>query len=320
MKYMLAMVAIGLACWTGVSAAQEFPSQPIRIIVPFPPGASTDIVTRLVADDLRQSLGQTVTVENRPGGTGLIGVGTLARAKPDGYTIGLGNEATHITVPLLKKKAPFDPVNDFTPLTVAIRTSMAIAVNPAVMPVRTLAELIEVARTRPGGVSFGTPGTGSPQHLIGEMLKQRTGGIFVHIPYTGSSLATNDLLAGHIPVIITTLPALMMHQDKLRIVAIGDAERLGILPGVPTISETLPDFVVTGWSGYFGPANLPAPIAARLSASLVSALRNPVVAEAIRKQSLEPAGTSPEELRKLVQTGLQRWAPVVERAGIPKHD
>jgi tripartite-type tricarboxylate transporter receptor subunit TctC len=317
----LARALAALSCMVAAAVgAQDFPRQALKIIVPFPPGASTDVVTRLVAEELKTSLGQTVTVENRAGATGLLGVGTLARASADGYTIGLGNEATHVTVPLLKKKPPYDPVKDFTPLTIAIRTTMAIAVNPNVLPVKNLPELLEAAKTRPGGISFGTPGTGSPQQLIGELLKQRSGGNFVHVPYTGSAPATNDLIAGHVPMIITTLPALMAHQDKLRIVAIGDATRLASLPGVQTISETLPDFVVTGWSGYFAPANVPPAVAAKLSTALAAALRKPAVVEAIRKQSLEPAGTAADELRDLVKTGLERWSPVIEKAQLAKQD
>jgi tripartite-type tricarboxylate transporter receptor subunit TctC len=318
MKFVTTVAALSLAVYAVTGLAHDYPSQPIRIIVPFPPGASTDVVTRLVAEELRQSLGQTVTVENRAGGTGTIGVGALARAPADGYTLGLGNEATHVTVPLLKKKPPFDSVRDFTPITIAIRTTMAIAVNPSVLPVKNLAELIQAAKTTPGGLSFGSPGQGSPQHLIGELLKQRTGASFVHVPYTGSAPATNDLLAGHIPMVITTLSALMPHLGKIMIVAIGDGERLSSMPNVPTISETLPDFNVSGWSGYFGPANLPAPITARLNAAFVAALKKPVVVDAIRKQSLEPAGTSADELRLLVKNGIERWGAVIDKAQLPK--
>lgn len=312
--------ALCLLIGVGAVQAQEFPSQPIKIIVPFPPGASTDVVTRLIAKELKDSLGQTVTVENRAGGTGSIGVGQLARAASDGHTIGLGNEATHVTVPLLKKKSPYDPLRDFTPLTTAIRTTMAIAINPSVLPARNLSELIELAKTRPQGISYGTPGAGSPQQLIGEMLMQRSGGKFVHVPYTGSGPATNDLLAGHIPMVISTLPSLMTHRDKLTIVAIGDEGRLSSMPAVQTISETVPDFVVTGWSGYFGPANLPPPVAARLNTALVAALKKPDVVEAIRKQSLEPSSSSGEELHQLVKSSIERWSPVIERAQLPKQD
>jgi tripartite-type tricarboxylate transporter receptor subunit TctC len=318
MKFKTALLLLALASCAGTGLAQEYPSQPIRLIVPFPPGASTDVVSRLVADELRQILGQTVTVENRAGGTGTIGVGLLSRAQADGYTLGLGNEATHVTVPLLKKKPPYDSVKDFTPITIAIRTTMAIAVNPSVLPVKNLAELIQAAKAKSGGISFGTPGQGSPQQLIGELLKQRTGASFVHVPYTGSAPATNDLLAGHIPMVITTLPALMPHLGKITIIAIGDAERLSYLPQVQTISETLPDFNVTGWSGYFGPAGLPAPISAKLNAAFVAALKKPAVIEAIRKQSLEPAGTPAEDLRLLVRSGIERWTPVIDKAQLPK--
>ena len=178
-----------LATFAGVAAGRDYPEQPIKIIVPFPPGASTDVVTRLVAEELRKSFDQTVTVENRAGGTGLIGGSALARSPADGYTIGLGNEATHVTVPLLKKKPPYDSRKDFTPLTIAIRTTMAIAVNPNVLAVQSLPELIAESKRRPGGISFATPGAGSPQQLIGELLQQRSGGVFVHVPYTPEQVA-----------------------------------------------------------------------------------------------------------------------------------
>ncbi|CAN5534108.1 tripartite tricarboxylate transporter substrate binding protein [soil metagenome] len=315
-----AVMAAALASHAALVPAQDFPSQPIRVIVPFPPGASTDVVTRLVAEDMRQTLGQSVLVENRVGATGVIGMSFLTRAPADGYTIGLGNEATHVTVPLLRKQPPYDSLKDFTPLTVAIRTTMAIGINPSVLPVRTLAELIAASKARPQGISFGTAGAGSPQQLIGEMLSQRTGGNFVHVPYTGATPAANDLIAGHIPMMIATLQALLPHRDKVTILAIGDAERSAFLPDVPTISETVPDFVVGGWSGFFGPPNMPPAIAARLNTALVAALHKPAIVEAIKKQSMDAAGTPADELRKTVAGGLTRWAPVIERANIAKQD
>lgn len=320
MRIFHSLVAAAAVLASAVAGAQDFPKQPIKIIVPFPPGSSTDIVTRLVAEELRSGLGQTVTVENRAGGTGLIGVAALARSPADGYTIGVGNEGTHVTAPLLRKKLPFDAVEDFTPLTIAIRTTMAIAVNTRVLPVKNLQELIELSKTKPGGISYGTPGTGAPQHLIGELLKQRTGGNFVHVPYSGGGPATNDLIAGHTPMSIVTLPSILPHRDKITILAVGDAQRAAVLPDVPTISETVPDFVVSGWSGYFAPAKLPPQVATRLNAALVEALKKPPVVEAIRKQGMDPAGTPAEDLHNLVRSGIVRWAPVIEKAQIPKQD
>jgi tripartite-type tricarboxylate transporter receptor subunit TctC len=318
MKWVMQLLAVALVLCAGVGQAQDFPRQPIRIIVPFPPGASADILSRLVAEELTTSLGQPVTVENRSGATGLVGIGSLAQAAADGYTIGLGNEATHVTVPLLKKKVAYDPIKDFTPLSLAVRTTMAIAVNPAMLPVKNLQELVEVARSRPGGVSYGTPGDGSPQQLIGELLKQHSGGNFVHVPYPGATAATQDLFDGKVPMIVSTLPTLMAHLDKVRIIAVADATRLRELPGVPTVSETWPDFVVAGWSGYFGPANMQPAIAAKLSAAITAALRKRSVIDAARKYGLEAVANTAEELRMVVKTGLERWAPVMQRANLLK--
>jgi tripartite-type tricarboxylate transporter receptor subunit TctC len=310
-------LALGLCACLG-AGAQDFPRQPIRLIVPFPPGTAADTVARVVAEELKTTLPQPVLIEHRPGATGLVGVGSLARAPADGYTIGLGIEATHVTLPLVKKKLAYDPLADFTPLTLAVRTTMAVAVNPALVPVQDLAGLLQAAKTRPGGISFGTMGEGSPQQLIGELLKQRTGAAFAHVPYAGSSAAVEDLIAGKLPMVITPLAAVAAHQDKLRIIAVADAARASSFPAVPAIAETLPGFVVTGWAGFFAPANLPPAVASRLSAALAQAMRKPAVAEALRKRSMEPAGGSPDELRQLVRTELQYWAPVVEKAQLHK--
>jgi tripartite-type tricarboxylate transporter receptor subunit TctC len=277
-----------------------------------------DTVARLVAEELRTSLGQPVTVDNRVGVSGLVGVGSLAHAPEDGYTIGVGNEATHVTIPLVKKKVAYDPLKDFTPLTIAVRTTMAVAVNPALVPVKDVAGLIEMGRKTPRGISFGTMGEGSPQQLIGELLNQRTGTHFVHVPYASSPAAVEDAIAGKLPMVISTLATLAPHQDKLRIIAIADAVRLPALPGLPTIAETVPEVVLTGWSGFFAPANVPPAVAAKLSSALAAALRKPAVMEAIRKRSLEPAATSPDELRELVRSGLEYWGPVIEKAQLQK--
>jgi tripartite-type tricarboxylate transporter receptor subunit TctC len=306
----------GAAMMTAMATAmaQEFPHHPIRIIVPFPPGTAADTVARVVSEELKNSLAQPVVLEHRPGATGLVGVGSLAQAPADGYTIGLGIDATHVTIPLVKKRLAYDPLKDFTPLTLAVRTTMAIAVNPALVSVKDLPELLQAAKTRAGGVSFGTMGEGSPQQLIGELLKQRTGAHFEHVPYAGSVAAIEDLLAGKLPMVITPLASLAPHQDRLRIIAVADAVRVPAFPGVPAIAETLPGVVLTGWAGFFGPAKLPPAVAAKLSAALAAAMRKPAVVEALRKRSMEPAATSGDEFRELVRSEIEYWAPVVERA------
>jgi len=320
MKRIVQLLLLALALAAGCVGAQEFPRQPIRIIVPFAPGTAADTVARVVAEELRASLSQPVEIEHRPGATGLVGIGSLARAPADGYTIGLGIDATHVTIPLLKKKLAYDPVNDFTPLTLAVRTTMAIAVNPALLPVNDVNGLLQAARTRTGGLQFGTMGEGSPQQLIGELLKQRTGAPFAHVPYAGSAAAIEDLLAGKLPMVITPLATVLAHQDKLRIIAVADAVRLPTFPALPAIAETVPGVVLTGWAGFFAPAKLPPAVAAKLSAALAAALRKPAVIEALRKRSMEPAASSADEFRALLKSELATWAPVVEKAQLQKGD
>ncbi|MEJ8836064.1 Bug family tripartite tricarboxylate transporter substrate binding protein [Ramlibacter sp. AN1133] len=320
MKRILSLLALALALAAGAAGADDFPRQPIRIIVPFAPGTAADTVARVVAEELRISLAQPVLLEHRPGATGLVGIGSLAQAPADGYTIGLGIEATHVTIPLVRKKVAYDPLNDFTPLTLAVRTTMAIAVNPDVVQVKDLPGLLQAAKTRAGGVTFGTMGEGSPQQLIGELLKQRTGARFEHVPYAGSAAAIEDLLAGKVGMVITPLATVAGHQDKLRIIAVADATRVANFPDVQAIAETLPGVVVTGWAGFFAPAKLAPALAKKLSAAIAAALRKPAVMEALRKRSMEPAASSPEEFRELLKAELSYWAPVVEKAHMQKVD
>jgi tripartite-type tricarboxylate transporter receptor subunit TctC len=320
MKRILELLALAFALAAGSVGAQDFPRHPIHIIVPFAPGTAADTVARVVAEELKTILAQPVEIEHRPGATGLVGTGSLAMAPPDGYTIGLGIEATHVTIPLQKKKLAYDPVRDFTPLTLAVRTTMAIAVNPALLPVKDLPGLLQVARTRTGGVAFGTMGEGSPQQLIGELIKQRTGARFEHVAYPGSGAAIEDLLAGKLPMVITPLATAAAHQDKLRIIAVADAARVPTFPEVPAIAETLPGVVVTGWAGFFAPARLAPSVAAKLSNALAAALRKPAVMAALRKRSMEPAASSSDEFRELVRSELAYWAPVVEKAQLQKGD
>lgn len=317
MKHKALAALATLTMLAGGALAQDYPVRPIRIIVPFPPAGSTDVITRLLAEEMRKDFGQTLVVENRVGATGIIGSTLLAQAAPDGYTIGLGNDATHVTGPLMRKNPPYDPIRDFTPIILAIQTTMALAVNPKV-PVNNLAELIDYAKKNPGKVAFGTAGVASPQHLLGELLKQRSGADFVHAPYSGGGPATNDMLAGHIPMLIATMPAIAPQLSRMRVIAIGDAKRLAEFPQIATISETLSDFFVAGWQGYFGPANLPRPIVARLNAAFSKALHAAPVVESARRQQLSLVPGTPDDLANLMSAANARWSRVIAAANLPK--
>jgi tripartite-type tricarboxylate transporter receptor subunit TctC len=312
MKRTLGVMALALVLGAPVEQAADVPRPPIHIIVPFAPGTSGDLVSRLVAEELRATLGQPVLIEHQIGAAGRVGVGSLARAPADGSVIGMGNESTHVTLPLLTVRTAYDPVRDFTPLTLAARTTMAVAVNPALLPVETLAQLLALAKTRP--IAFGSPGEGSPQQLIGMLLAQRSGGSFEHVPQPGAAATARELAEGRLPMAITTLSALMAYPGKVRILAIGDATRRPALPDVPTLSETWPGVVVTGWLAYFAPAGMPQPAHARLTTAVRAALARPRVIAALREQGLDPVGGSAEELGELVRAGLEAWKPQIRRA------
>jgi tripartite-type tricarboxylate transporter receptor subunit TctC len=309
MKRIMGVMALALAFLLGASVEKtaEIPRPPLRIIVPFAPGTSSDLMTRLISEELHASLRRPVQVENQSGASGRVGVGSLARTPADGNVIGVGNETTHVTMPLLKGRTAYDPVHDFTPLSLAVRTTIAVAVNPALLRVRTVPELVAAAQKRP--IEFGTPGSGSPQHLIGLLISQRSGVHLRHVPQPGAAATARELAEGRLPLAITTLSSLLPYRDKVQIIAIGDPGRQASFPEVPTLSETWPDVVVTGWVAYFAPAGLPKPVAAALTAALQAALRKPAVLAALREQALDPVGSSAEELGTLVQSSLDAWAP-----------
>lgn len=322
MKRHLGLLLLGSACALSAPlvVAQEYPARVIRMLVPFPPGASTDVVTRLVAEELAKDLGQSVIVENRGGAAGLIGMAYLARSAPDGYTLGIGNEGTHVTAPILRIQKPYDSLKDFTPITLSSRSTMAFAVNTSLVPVSSIGQLIEYARKNPNKISFGTAGIGAPQHLAGELFKQRTGISMEHAPYSGAGPATNDLIAGHLPMLIGTMPSLMPHlrNPNLKILAIGDAKRRPELPDTPTLAETVPDFLISGWNAFFAPPGLPPQIQARLHQSFVKAIKTPRVDKSLRDQFLLPVGGTPQELNDVIREGIERWTRVVEKAGIER--
>lgn len=321
MKSLLKVFAAAAAgCVVAFASAQDYPARVVRIVVPFPPGASTDVVTRLVADELAKELGQSVVVENRGGAAGVTGMAYLARSAPDGYLLGIGNEGTHVTTPVMKKHMPYDSLKDFTPIVLASRSTMAFAVNTLLVPVGSIGELIEYSKKNPSKVSYGTAGIGAPQHLAGELFKQRTGAVMEHAPYNGAGPATNDLVGGHLPMMIGTMPSLVPHfgNPRIKVLAIGDARRRPELPDTPTLSETIPNMLVAGWNGFFAPAGVPQAIQARLNQSLVRAIRSPRVDKALRDQFLLPVASTPQELADVIRDGMERWTKVVEAAHIER--
>ncbi len=322
MRPKYAALFLGAALCAGLAAspatAQQYPSRPIQVIVGFAPGSATDIALRLMGEELAKDLGQSVVILNQGGAAGEIGVKQCASANPDGYTICAGNEGTHVISAVLKKNLPYEPLKDFAPITQTYRSTIGIAVNPDMLPVANMAQLIQYAKDKPGAVKFGTSGVGGPQHLAGELLKQRTGADIRHVGYNGAAPAIQDMVAGYLPMVISTLPAMVAQTKtgKVKILAIGNSQRRPDMTDTPLISETVPEFVVEGWSGFFAPAKTDPAIVRRLNAGIVKTLRIPKITQALNDIGVDPVGGSPEELGKLMETNTVMWRRVVETAGI----
>ncbi|MCD0505078.1 tripartite tricarboxylate transporter substrate binding protein [Bordetella petrii] len=316
MKKWLAATALVAAALPGAAAA-AYPEQPIRLVVPFSPGGSSDILGRLLADALPSILGQPVIVENKPGAGGNIGGELVARAKPDGYTLLLAAAGPTVINPSLYPDMPFDPARDLAPITCITREHNLMVVAPTVQA-RTLAEFIEYARANPGKLSFGSPGNGSPAQLAGELLKQKAGIDMVHVPYKGTGPAVTDLMAGHIALMIDNMPALLpqVESGRLRAIAVPSDKRAAAAPQVPTFKEAgMPDFVVMAWKGLMAPAGTPDAVIERLNGAIVQALKDPKLRDRLEALGAEPLGSTPRQFARQIETETTWWRDLVRSTG-----
>jgi tripartite-type tricarboxylate transporter receptor subunit TctC len=286
-------------------------------VVPFTPGGSTDILARLVGQKLGEAFGQQVIIDNRPGAGGNIGVELVARAAPDGYTLVMGHIGTFGVNPTLYPKLPYDPIKDFQPITLFAKVPNMLAVNVS-LPVKSVKELIALAKARPGALNYGSGGNGSAAHLATEYFKLLTRTDIQHIPYKGTAPAITDLIAGQVSMAITGVPPLLPHvkSGRLRALAVGTPQRLPLLPALPTIAEAgVPGYEATQWYGVLAPALTPKEIVARLHAEIVSALQRPEVRERLASEAAEPVGNTPEQFQSFIKAEIARWAPVVKASG-----
>jgi tripartite-type tricarboxylate transporter receptor subunit TctC len=299
------------------AVAETYPSRPITIIAPYPPGATNDLTARLVGAKLAESLGQPVVVDNRGGASGNIGTALTARAAPDGYTLMVGNDATHATNVFLYKDIGFDPVTSFAPITLAVRNIIALAATPS-LPVTDMRGLLDYAGAHPDTLSFGSSGTGSPHHLAGELLQQLTGIRLVHVPYRGGGPAVADLVAGQIPLVFASMAAVMPFRQagKVRILAVVERERYAALPEIPTVGETVPGFEMSSWLGFLAPAGTPAPIVDTLNRAIVAALRADDVRAKLEPAGLEVVGSTPAEFAAVIRRDLARRGELIRSRGI----
>ena len=308
-------VALSTAC-----AAQGYPSKPLRWIVPFPPGGPTDIFSRAAAQKLSELFNQPVVVENRAGAGAAIGMDALAKSAPDGYTIGLSTTGSHAINPHLYARLAYDPVRDFTPITLAISYVNVLVVNPN-LPIRTGADLVAYAKSNPGGASFGSAGNGASNHLFGELLKSLTGAPMQHVPYKGSAAALTDVISGNLTFMfdILNVSGPMMRAGRVRGIAVASARRTPYFPELPTLSESgIKGFEEAGsdlWFGIMAPAGTPKAVVAKLNQTLIAGLRSPEMRERIRAQSLDLWTSTPEEFAAVLKSDLARWGKVVKASG-----
>jgi len=312
----LAMVIAFGAIDFGPAHAQEYPSRPIRIVVPFSPGGAVDGPTRLIAQELSKRLGQPVVVENRPGAGATIGSEFAAKSAPDGYTLLLASQTNAISATLYSQ-LKFHPLDDFVPIALIGREPGVLAVHPS-LPVQSLQELIAYARERPGKLDYASSGSGSGQHLFAALFLSQTGLVMNHIPYRGSGQATTDLLGGQVLVSFPGLAGMLGHikAGKLRALAVTSAKRSPQLPDVPTISEAaVPGYAAYVWLGLMAPKGTPAPIVERLYRELLSAMATPEVKTYMANTSIEIVASSPAEFATFFREEIDRWAKIVKETG-----
>ena len=312
------VMAVGLFVGFDASAQEAWPSKPIRLVVPFTPGGVTDTSGRLIAEHLGKRLGQQVVIDNKPGASGNIGTSLVAQSAPDGYTLVLGFDGTMVINPHVFAKVPFDTLKDFAPVGKIGDAVLILVSNPGV-PARTLQDVIALSKSQPGGLSYGTSGTGGTPHIAGELLAQRTGAQLTHVPYKGGGQAMTDVLGGSIPLVYTAVAGAHGHvkSGKLRAIAVSSAQRTPALPDVPTFIEGgVPDFVVNSWVGLLAPAKTPALVVQRLNTELNAVLNDPVVKDKLQTLGIDASPGTSEQFAEQLKRDLSRYGQVVKAANI----
>jgi tripartite-type tricarboxylate transporter receptor subunit TctC len=317
-KIWLVVFAAVVACLPALAQAQAWPTKPVRVIVPFPPGGPSDTLGRVLAQGLAKAHGQQFIIENRPGAGGNIGAELVAKSAPDGYTIFLSPPGPHAAHRFLYSQLPFDPERDFTPIVVACEMPLVFMVNPK-LPVNTLAELVDYARKNPGTLSYASPGNGTIGQLAGELFKSLAQVEITHIPYKGSAPALQDVLAGHVPMAVDNLPPYrrFLESGQLRGLGVTTEKRSVVLKNVPTMQEAgFRNFRASSWIALFGPARLPADIVRAINGSINDYLKSEEGSQRLISLGFEPVGGSSEVLTQYVRGDVELWGPVIQRLGI----
>ena len=303
---------LALACAPALALAQAYPSKPLRLVVPYSPGGGADNAARILATRLSATLGQTVVIDNRPGGSGMIGAQAVAQAEPDGYTV-LYDASAFAVNPALRKMA-FDPAKDLLPVSLAV-TVPNIFVVPPNAPYKSVQEFVDYARKNPGKLTYASYGAGSAAHLIGELLKARAGIDLLHVPYKGGAPALTDLMGGQVDSYFANAASGMSYvkSGKLRALAVTSVARMAAMPDVPTLAESgFKDFEVLEWNGFFVPKGTPGEVVARLAKEVQAAVKDPATRQKLQGLGLDPVGSTPEAFSKFVQAEMTRWAGLVK--------
>jgi len=314
----LAFMVLVPALVPASAGAQAYPNKPIRLMVPFPPGGSTDIVARIVAQKLGAQLGQSLVIENRGGAGGTLGTAVVAKAAPDGYSLVVGTTSTHVVAPSVYQKLDYDPVRDFAPISLVAVTPYLLVVNPAVKA-STVKDLVGLMKASPGKMNYASAGVGSTTHLAMEMLKSASSTYALHIPYNGNGPAGTAVIAGQVEILFGSLPALLPHarSGRVRALAVGTPKRSPSLPEVPTVAESgYPGFDASLWLAFMAPAGTPTALIDRLQKEIVTAVNAKETSEALDKAGAEPLTSTPAELAAMIKDGVAKYAKVVKAAGV----
>ena len=306
-----------LLSFTGWAHAQEkFPSRQVTLVVPQAAGGANDAIARVVAQKLSDQWGQPVVVENRPGAGGNVGTAYAAKAKNDGYTLLVNADSAQVINPFLYAKTGFDSVKDFEPVAPLAKAGYVLVANPS-LPANNVAELIALAKAKPGNLSIASAGNGTLNHLIGEMLQKATDIQLQHIPYKGAAAAATDVVGGQVPLSVQSMPSSIafIRAGKLKVLGVVNEKRLAALPDSPSIGETVPGFGATPWYGMFAPAGTPNAIINNLAKAAIDAINDPVIKKKLIDMELEPTGYGPEKLGQILKSDLDKWGPTIRESG-----
>jgi tripartite-type tricarboxylate transporter receptor subunit TctC len=315
---LLWLIATAVHVQSAWPAEQAYPARPVRLVIPYPPGGATDVTGREISRQLSEKWGQPVVVDNRTGAAGTIGHAVVAKANPDGYTLVVGTFGGLVSGPaLMGSQVPYYPVRDFTPIGLAVHTPWVLVLHPSVAA-KNVRELIELAKSSPGKLNYGSTGSGTPNHLGMVLLLVHAGIDIVHVPYRGAGSATLDLLTGRVHALFSGAPQIIPHvkSGKLRAIGVGHSERLNALPDVPTIAETVPGFYNSGYYGLLGPRGTPEPLVQRINADLKAAFSHPEVVKRMESQGLIAAPGTPAQFGQLIAKDLALWRKVIKSTGI----